>query len=86
MARTLADTSKDVSAKKAFIQAESKGKKAKPNSADMIKVTHYIRRDQVGAIDRIRAKRLESGMALGEVDKSSLLREAIDLLVKQESV
>ena len=60
--------------------------KPKTDKSTKIKVTHYIRRDQVGALDRIRAKRLEAGAELKDVDKSSLLREAIDLLVKQEKV
>ena len=51
-----------------------------------IKVTHYITMDQVLAMDRIRAKRIGEGKSLGEVDKSRLMREALDLLIKQENV
>ena len=58
-------------------------KKASP---DLVKVTHYIRRDHVIALDRVKAKRLRAGARLGEVDKSRLIREAIDLLIKQEGV
>ncbi len=60
-----------------------------PENADApkkIKVTHYITMDQVLAMDRIRAKRIGAGKSLGEVDKSRLMREALDLLIKQENV
>ena len=67
-------------------KAKPKPSKPKVDNSNKIKVTHYIRRDQVGALDRIRAKRLEAGAELKDVDKSSLMREAIDLLVKQENV
>ncbi len=89
--RTLKDSAKDDIAKYVekgapltdLGQTETK---PKTNKNDKIKVTHYIRRDQVGAMDRIRAKRLEAGAELKDVDKSRLMREAIDLLVKQEKV
>ena len=98
--RTLGDTAKDDIAKyveqgeplKDLGQKEPKAQdkpklsKPKADNFNKIKVTHYIRRDQVGGLDRIRAKRLEAGAELKDVDKSSLLREAIDLLVKQEKV
>lgn len=58
-------------------------KKAGP---DMVKVTHYVKRDHVIALDRVRAKRLQAGARLGDVDKSKLIREAIDLLIKKERV
>ncbi len=60
--------------------------KKKATDADLVKVTHYITTDQIIAIDRIRAKRLKAGKKLGEVDKSSLMREALDLLIKTEGV
>jgi hypothetical protein len=96
--RTLGDTATDDIAK--YVEqgepledlgqkeAKAKPKRSKPKADNLnkIKVTHYIRRDQVGAMDRIRAKRLEAGAELRDVDKSCLLREAIDLLVKQEKV
>jgi hypothetical protein len=94
--RTLGDTAKDDIAKyveqgeplrdlgQKEAKVKSKPPKPKTDNSNKIKVTHYIRRDQVGALDRIRAKRLEAGAELKEVDKSSLLREAIDLLVKQQ--
>lgn len=55
-------------------------------SPDLVKVTHYITRDHVIALDRVRAKRLQAGAKLGDVDKSRLIREAIDLLIKREGV
>jgi hypothetical protein len=77
---------KDLGQKKTTLQGKPKPPKRKIDNSNKIKVTHYIRRDQVGALDRIRAKRLEAGAELKDVDKSSLMREAIDLLVKQEKV
>jgi hypothetical protein len=62
-------------------------KRATPeDQGEYVKVTHYIRLDQVPALDRPRAKRLSAGRKLGEVDKSSLMREAIDMLLKKEGV
>ncbi len=96
--RTLGDTAEDPIAKyveqgEALSDLGQKKTKVKPkrskpktDNLNKIKVTHYIRRDQVGAMDRIRAKRLEAGAELRAVDKSCLMREAIDLLVKQEKV
>ena len=86
--RTLSDSAKDNIAKYVDKGAPltDLGQTETKSKADKIKVTHYIRRDQVGAMDRIRAKRLEAGAELRDVDKSSLMREAIDLLVKQEKV
>lgn len=77
---------KDLGQKETKAQAKSNTSKPKADNSNKLKVTHYIRRDQVGALDRIRAKRLEAGAELKDVDKSSLMREAIDLLVKQEKV
>ena len=77
---------KDLEQKGARTRGKPKSSKPKVDNSNKIKVTHYIRRDQVGAMDRIRAKRLEAGAELKDVDKSSLMREAIDLLVKQEKV
>ncbi len=86
--RTLRDSAKDNIAK--YVEKGAPlidlGQTETKPKADKIKVTHYIRRDQVGAMDRIRAKRLEAGAELRDVDKSCLMREAIDLLVKQEKV
>jgi hypothetical protein len=84
--RTLIDTTTDPLAK---LQRDIKGThrpKRPVVKQDYIKVTNYIRRDQVGAIDRIRAKRIEGGQSPGEADKSSVIRDAIDLLSKQEKV
>lgn len=60
--------------------------KSKATDEELIKVTHYITVDQVVAIDSIRAKRLKTGARLSEVDKSSLMREALDLLIKKEKI
>ena len=96
--RTLGDTAEDPIAKyveqgetlsdlgQKKMKVKPKRSKPKADNLNKIKVTHYIRRDQVGALDRIRAKRLEAGAELRDVDKSCLMREAIDLLVKQEKV
>lgn len=51
-----------------------------------IKVTLYIREDQMFALEDIRRKRLKAGAKLGEIDKSKLMREAIDLLIKKEHI
>jgi hypothetical protein len=64
--------------------AGEKGKKETPVE-DNIKVTLYIRHDQMFALEDIRTKRLKAGAKLGDVDKSKLMREAIDLLIKKES-
>ena len=50
------------------------------------KVTLYLSLDHIFALDRVRTKRLREGAELGDVDKSKLIREAIDLLVKKEKV
>ena len=55
-------------------------------SSDLVKVTHYVTREHVIALDRVRAKRLQAGARLGDVDKSRLIREAIELLIKQERI
>jgi hypothetical protein len=61
--------------------------KSKPAvEADMVKCTYYIERKHFILLDRIRAKRLEAGAKPGDVDKSRLVREAIELLAKQEKV
>ena len=53
---------------------------------EMQKITLYLSLDQILAMDRIRAKRLKAGAKLGEVDKSKLIREAIEVLIKKEGV
>ncbi len=60
--------------------------KKKATDEEMIKVTHYIAVRHVVGIDSIRAKRLKDGARLSEVDKSSLMREALDLLIEKEGV
>ena len=64
--------------------AGEKGKKEKPIE-DNIKITLYIRSDQMFALDEIRTKRLKAGAKLGVVDKSKLMREAIDLFIRREN-
>jgi hypothetical protein len=64
--------------------AGEKGKKEKPVE-DNIKITLYIRSDQMFALEEIRTKRLKAGAKLGDVDKSKLMREAIDLLIRREN-
>ena len=64
--------------------AEEKEKaKGKPKE-DNIKVTLYITANQMFALEDIRRKRLKGGLPLGEVDKSKLMREALDLLIEKE--
>jgi len=58
--------------------------KDKPSN-DNIKITLYIRHDQMFALEEIRTKRLKAGARLGDVDKSKLMREAIDLLIRREN-
>jgi hypothetical protein len=77
--RTLADTTKDRVAKFA-----GEDKETVPN--DRQKVTLYITKEQMFALEDIRRKRIRAGARLSEVDKSSLMREAVDLLMKKEGV
>ena len=65
--------------------AGEKVKKDKP-AGENIKVTLYIRPDQVFGLEDIRRKKLKAGAKLGDVDKSKLMREALDLLMKKEGV
>lgn len=61
--------------------------KRKPSTLDeKIKATFYLTTGHQITLDLIRAKRLKAGMRLGEVDKSALVREAIDLLAENEGV
>jgi hypothetical protein len=84
--RTLKDTTTDPIAKLQQEMKKSQKPKTPTVKPDYIQVTNYIRRDQIGAIDRIRAKRIEGGERPGKADKSSVIRDAIDLLSKQEGV
>ncbi len=73
--RNLGDSAKDPSAKD---MNEFVGKKLK-----MEPTSFYVSKIQLLALDRIRAERIEAGAGFGEVNRSSLVREAIDLLIKQ---
>ena len=53
---------------------------------DRIKATLYIYKRQMFALEDIRRKRIEGGADPGTVDKSKLMREAVDLLIKKEKV
>ncbi len=81
--RKLEDSAKDPSAKDLD---EFVGKRQKRDTSQDVRQTFYIFKAQILALDRIRAKRLEAGAGFGEVDRSSLAREAIDLLIKREGV
>ena len=59
-------------------------KPVKEKREDFLKISLYIRSDQMFALEDIRRKRLERGARLGDVDKSKLMREALDLLLKKE--
>jgi hypothetical protein len=50
------------------------------------KITMYLSLDHILALERIRTKRLQAGADLGAVDKSKLIREAIDTLIEKEGV
>jgi hypothetical protein len=50
------------------------------------KITMYLSLDHILALERVRTKRLQAGADLGSVDKSKLIREAIDTLIKTEGV
>jgi len=84
--RTSADTSKEPLTKERSIQGRQKEGRAKNAASEMIKVKFHITREQVIALDRIGAKSLQAGANLSEVDKSTLMGEAINLLVKPERV
>ena len=60
--------------------------KPKATEEELVKVTHYITVSQMLALDRVRAKRIIKGARLGQVDKSRLIREALDLLIEKEGV
>ena len=56
------------------------------NKQAFVKATYYITEDQNLALDKIRLKYISEGSARNEVDKSSLVRKALDLLIKQEKI
>ncbi len=70
---------KRAAAKKPRVKASQK-----INAEDAVKITLYIRQDQMFALEDIRRKRIEAGASLGEVDKSKLMREALDGLIESE--
>lgn len=48
-----------------------------------IKATFYLYPEDVLLLENIRLKRIKNGLKPGDVDKSSLIREAIKLLARQ---
>ena len=52
----------------------------------LVKATYYITEDQNLALDRIRLKYISGGTPRNKIDKSSLVRKALDLLIKQEKI
>ena len=51
-----------------------------------VKVGYYIREDQNLALDQIRLKYIKEGIPRNEIDKSSLVRKALDLFIKREKI
>ena len=49
-------------------------------------MTLYITPEQMFALEDIRRKRLRAGVKPIDTDKSKLMREAIDLLIKKEGI
>jgi hypothetical protein len=58
----------------------------KGDTGERVRITHYVNRKHMLMLDRIRLKRMEEGASPSEADKSRLIREAIDLLAKQENM
>ena len=67
--------------KKAEAEPKSDEEETKPPRE---KVTLYLGVDQIRALENIRFKRIDQGVKRGEVDKSSLMREAVDMLIEKE--
>jgi len=94
-ARSLSNTATDPSAL-AFLEGgpgterdalKSKmGRPKKKRKVGLTKGTFYIHPDHLLMLDKVRIKRIEAGAARGEVDKSSLVREAIEILAKQHKI
>lgn len=58
----------------------ARSKRAKVGTDGIVKVTLYIRRDQIEAIEEIQlAQRRKTGT---KPDKQDLIQEAVDLLIK----
>lgn len=55
-------------------------------SSQKIKITLSISRSFLAALDRIRAKRLEKGASRKEIQHSTLVEEAIELLKQKENL
>jgi len=101
-ARGLADTALDRSALEDFVdggpgierdvpkaartEPKRMGRPKKERKVDLVKATFYLRPDHLILLDKIRLKRIEDGAERGEVDKSSLVREAIEILAKQHKI
>ena len=58
----------------------------KGDQNSLVKATYYIRNDQNLALDKIRLKYISKGSPRNAVDKSSLVRKALALLIKQEKI
>ena len=58
----------------------------KINTEDAVKITLYIRQDQMFSLEDIRRERIQAGTSLGAVDKSKLMREALDMFIKKNKV
>jgi len=63
-----------------------KGNKDEDGKLPRRKVTLYLDLDHILLMDEIRTKRLKAGAKLSEVEKSRLMREALELLGKQEGL
>lgn len=57
---------------------------AQSSKSQKIKVTLSLPRSAVAALDRIGAKRLENGASRREIQHSTLVKEAVDLLKNKE--
>ena len=83
---------KSMSERMSQFAGETKAKKAEVKPVQITKddrykkITMYLSLDHILALERVRTKRLQEGADLGDVDKSKLIREAVDLLVEKEGV
>lgn len=68
------------------VKVFAKKKKEVKKKANRTKVTLYLDLDHILLMDEIRAKRLKAGASLSAVEKSRLMREALDLLGKKEGL
>jgi hypothetical protein len=51
-----------------------------------IKITLSLSRSALAVIDRVRAKRLEKGASRREIQHSTLVEEAIEMLKRKEDI